>query len=76
MAIVTTNLGTITAYGDAVAAGYTGTKAEWQELLASFGELMPKLSDISSDLNTLQTDVSSVKQTLRDKMLNRTCKLN
>lgn len=64
MAIVTTNLGTITAYGDAVAAGYTGTKAEWQELMASFGEIMPELSDISSDLNTLQTDVSSIKEDL------------
>lgn len=36
MAAVTTNLGVITAYGDAVAAGYTGTKAEWQALMASY----------------------------------------
>ena len=36
MAVVTTNLGTITAYGDAVAAGYTGTKAEWQALMANY----------------------------------------
>lgn len=36
MAVVTTNLGTVTAYGDAVAAGYTGTKAEWQSLMASY----------------------------------------
>ena len=36
MAVVTTNLGTVTAYGDAVAAGYTGTKAEWQALMASY----------------------------------------
>ena len=72
MAIVTTNLGTITAYGDAVAAGYTGTKAEWQELLASFGELMPELSDISSDLNTLQTDVATVKEDLSAKVTSTT----
>lgn len=36
MAVVTTNLGTITAYGDAVAAGYTGTKAQWQALMANY----------------------------------------
>lgn len=36
MAVVTTNLGVITAYGDAVAAGYTGTKAEWQALMANY----------------------------------------
>ena len=36
MAVVTTNLGTVTAYGDAVAAGYTGTKEEWQALMASY----------------------------------------
>lgn len=66
MAVVTTNLGVVTAYGDAVAAGYTGTKAEWQELMASFGEIMPELSDISSDLNTLQTDVATVKEGLQE----------
>ena len=36
MAVVTTNLGAITAYGDAVAAGYRGTKAEWQALMANY----------------------------------------
>lgn len=36
MAVTITNLGVITAYGDAVAAGYTGTKAEWQALMASY----------------------------------------
>lgn len=37
MAVQTYNLGTITAYGDAVAGGYTGTKEEWQTLMANFG---------------------------------------
>ena len=36
MAVVTTNLGVITAYGDAVAAGYAGTKAQWQALMANY----------------------------------------
>ena len=39
MAVVTTNLGAVTAYGDAVAAGYTGTKAEWQALMASYATI-------------------------------------
>lgn len=39
MAIQTYNLGVITAYGDAVAGGYTGTKAEWQALMASYGSV-------------------------------------
>lgn len=36
MAIQTYNLGPVTAYGDAVAGGYTGTQAEWQELMANY----------------------------------------
>ena len=34
MAVVTTNLGPVTAYGDAVEGGYTGTKEQWQSLMA------------------------------------------
>lgn len=37
MAVQTYNLGVITAYGDAVAGGYTGTKEEWQTLMANYG---------------------------------------
>ena len=36
MAIQTYNLGTVTAYGDARAGGYTGTLAEWQALMANY----------------------------------------
>lgn len=36
MAIQTYNLGTVTAYGDAKAGGYTGTLAEWQALMANY----------------------------------------
>lgn len=36
MAVVITNLGPVTAYGDAVAGGYTGTKAQWQTLMANY----------------------------------------
>lgn len=49
MAVVTTNLGTVTAYGDAVAAGYTGTKAEWQELMASYATVAEEANDAKDD---------------------------
>lgn len=38
MAVVTTNLGVVTAYGDAVAAGYTGTREEFRESLANVAD--------------------------------------
>lgn len=66
MAVVTTNLGVITAYGDAVAAGYTGTKADWQALMASYAENVPKITQMQSDLTTVQSDVSDLKEDLSD----------
>lgn len=39
MAVVTTNLGPVTAYGDAVEGGYTGTKEQWQSLMADYGTI-------------------------------------
>lgn len=59
MAIVTTNLGVITAYGDAVAAGYTGTKAQWQALMASYAEVVPQMADMTGDLDAIQTATTS-----------------
>lgn len=49
MAVTTTNLGVITAYGDAVAAGYTGTKAEWQTLMASYATVAEEANDAKDD---------------------------
>ena len=49
MAVTTTNLGVITAYGDAVAAGYTGTKAEWQALMASYATVGQQAVDAKND---------------------------
>ena len=66
MAVVTTNLGVITAYGDAVAAGYTGTKADWQALMASYAENVPKITQMQSDLATVQSDVSDLKEELTE----------
>ena len=48
MAVVTTNLGAVTAYADAVAGGYTGTKAEWQALMASYGSVAEQAAESAS----------------------------
>lgn len=52
MAVVTTNLGVITAYGDAVSAGYIGTKADFQENLAN-------IADSLTTINTMSTATTS-----------------
>lgn len=39
MSTVVKDLGPVTAYADAVAAGYTGTKEEWQTLMASYASV-------------------------------------
>lgn len=69
MAVTTTNLGVITAYGDAVAAGYTGTKAEWQTLMASYATVAEQAQDSAdaaaqsaTDANTAKTDAETAKQ--------------
>ena len=59
MAVTTTNLGVITAYGDAVAAGYTGTKAEWQALMASY-------ATVAEDANEAKDDAVAAKNAAVD----------
>ena len=49
MAIQTYNLGIVTAYGDAKAGGYTGTLAEWQELMASYATVGQQAAQSASD---------------------------
>ena len=61
MAVVTTNLGVITAYGDAVAAGYTGTKAEWQALMASYATVAQEAQDSADDAAQSATDANTAK---------------
>lgn len=64
MAITTTNLGVITAYGDAVAAGYTGTKAQWQALMASYATVVPHMATMVSDLDAVQAEIANVQEDL------------
>lgn len=42
---IKTNLGTVTAYADAKAHGYTGTKEEFGEVLANFAESATQVAD-------------------------------
>ena len=62
---IKTNLGTVTAYADAKAHGYTGTKEEFGEVLANFAESATQVADdkktveaIKSEITKMQSDVT------------------
>ena len=52
MAVVTTNLGPVTAYGDAVEGGYTGTKEQWQALMADYGTIGTQAQEAAQTAST------------------------
>ena len=67
MAVVTTNLGTVTAYGDAVAAGYTGTKEQWQALMADYATVGTKAAQDAQTASTAAQNASTAAQTATTK---------
>ena len=67
MAVVTTNLGTVTAYGDAVAAGYTGTKAQWQALMADYATVGTQAAQDAQTASTAAQNASTAAQTATTK---------
>lgn len=67
MAVVTTNLGTVTAYGDAVAAGYTGTKAQWQALMANYATVGTQAAADAQTASTAATTATTAAQTATTK---------
>lgn len=67
MAVVTTNLGTVTAYGDAVAAGYTGTKEQWQALMADYATVGQQASQSAQTASTAATTATTAAQTATTK---------
>ena len=67
MAVVTTNLGVITAYGDAVAAGYTGTKAEWQALMANYATVGQQAAQDAQTASTAASTATTAAQTATTK---------
>lgn len=67
MAVVTTNLGAVTAYGDAVAAGYTGTKEQWQALMADYATVGQQASQSAQTASTAATTATTAAQTATTK---------
>lgn len=67
MAVVTTNLGTVTAYGDAVAAGYTGTKEQWQALMADYATVGTQAAQDAQTASTAATTATTAAQTATTK---------
>ena len=67
MAVVTTNLGTVTAYGDAVAAGYTGTKEQWQALMANYATVGTQAAQDAQTASTAATTATTAAQTATTK---------
>ena len=67
MAVVTTNLGVITAYGDAVAAGYTGTKAQWQALMANYATVGQQVAQDAQTASTAASTATSAATTATTK---------
>ena len=67
MAVVTTNLGVGTAYGDAVAAGYTGTKEQWQALMANYATVGQQAAQSAQTASTAASTATTAAQTATTK---------
>ena len=63
MAVVITNLGPVTAYGDAVAGGYTGTKAQWQTLMANYATVGTQAAQSAQTASTKADEASASAST-------------
>ena len=61
MATVVKDLGGVTAYADAVAAGYTGTREEFQELMASYASVAQQAAQSAADAESAKNDAVSAK---------------
>ena len=60
MAVVTTNLGNVTAYGDAVASGFSGTKEQWYLLMSKLATNQCEVIDDITDMSNVTTDYALV----------------
>ena len=66
--MIKTDLGRVTAYADAVAQGYTGTREEFGKVLANFadsatqvGKDRKAVSEMKNDIAIMQKDVTEKK---------------
>lgn len=77
--MIKTDLGRVTAYADAVAQGYTGTREEFGKVLANFadsatqvGKDRKAVSEMKNDIAIMQKDVTEKKGCNRE--CRNTCK--
>lgn len=59
MSVVTTNLGVVTAYGYAKEQGYTGTEAEFAQLLADYADIAILTENLPSIVATEYSNSST-----------------
>ena len=64
---IKTNLGTVTAYADAKAHGYTGTKEEFGEVLANFAESATQVADDKKTVETIKTEITKMQSDVTQK---------
>lgn len=64
---IKTNLGTVTAYADAKAHGYTGTKEEFGEVLANFAESATQVADDKKTVEEVKTEITKMQSDVTQK---------
>lgn len=64
---IKTNLGTVTAYGDAKAHGYTGTKEEFGEVLANFAESATQVADNKKTVEEVKAEITKMQLDVTQK---------
>lgn len=64
---IKTNLGTVTAYADAKAHGYTGTKEEFGEVLANFAESATQVADDKKTVEEVKTEIIKMQSDVTQK---------
>ena len=64
---IKTNLGTVTAYADAKAHGYTGTKEEFGEVLANFAESATQVADDKKTVKAIKTEITEIQSDVTQK---------
>lgn len=67
MSVQTYNLGTVTAYADAKAGGYTGTKEEWEALMADYATVGQQAATSAQTANTAKTAAETAATTATTK---------
>lgn len=63
---ITTDLGPVTAYADAVAHGYTGTREDFGKLLAGAGKNLENAVDASNEAKAAAENAENAAQTAAD----------